>query len=617
MGAYVWPCPAYSRLSSRWGNRVHPIYGDIRFHDGIDLAASSNTDILAAASGTVKYVGWVDGYGNYVSIDHGNGMVSFYAHCYRIDVSVGQTVSAGKRIAGVGTTGNSTGEHLHFGMNLNGSSVDPLEYVSDSDSTANYSGLGGGASTTQTVKAKFTAYYPADNAMEGGFYDAMGNLLDPNKKTCAAPSCVALGSYVTVQGTGTAYDGLTYKVNDRGGLIVVSNGVYCFDLLMQNEEEANEFGVEFGTAIISSDGNNADSESTKKDITKVVIKSVTGVGDSQKSDLKDLPIFQQAGVEILIQNDQIYAPCISGDVSLERERKDTPAKLTFTTVKDDILNFQEGNPVSFRYCGENMFHGYVFSKTRSLDDPKLIKVTCYDQIFYLKNKDTLSYENKTYAELLQMIADDYGLACGTLEDTEHVIESRIEEATLLDMLGNASDLTLCNTGKLFVLYDDYGKLTLKNIQSMKLDLLIDENTAKSGDYTSGIDKDTYNCIKLAVDNEETGEREVHVLNDQTKQSTWGVLQYYEKVDTGTSEAIIKERAEIILNYYNKKRRSLKVKGCFGDVRVRGGSAVIVNLNLGDMIVSNYMCVEKVTHTFSHGSHTMDLTLSGIKGEFSA
>lgn len=208
MGKYVWPCPGYSRMSSDYGYRIHPISGDRKFHDGIDLAAPSGTDILACGAGTVTVSGWNSGgYGNYIRIDHGGGLESFYGHCKALYVKSGATVKAGQRIAAVGTTGASTGNHLHFGMHRNGSSVNPLSYVSAKDTTANYTGSSTSTSAENRVRAKFTAYYPADNAMEGGFYDAQGNLLDPSKRTMAAPKSVPFGTQVTIIGTGTSLYG--------------------------------------------------------------------------------------------------------------------------------------------------------------------------------------------------------------------------------------------------------------------------------------------------------------------------------------------------------------------------------------------------------------------------
>lgn len=619
MGKYVWPCPGYSRVSSGYGNRVCPFHGQ-EFHDGIDLAAASGTPILAFGPGTVTMSGWNGGYGNYISIDHGGGLMSFYGHCSALYVSKGATVKAGQKIAAVGTTGSSAGNHLHFGMHKNGSPVNPQSYVKDSDTTANYTGSGGAGTATNTVKAMFTAYYPADNAMEGGFLDAQGNLLDPSKRTCAAPPSVAFGTKMTVQGTGTSLDGVTYTVNDRGGAIQIENGVYHFDLLMSSNEECNNWGVRYGTAVLGGDGASGSAEQNEtqsKPITKVVVKSVTGAAGTRKEDLRQLPAYQQAGVELTIQNNanQMQNPVLEGDVVWETQRSGAPASLKFTVVKDDTLSFHEGNPVSFRFNGQNVFYGYVFSKSRS--DSLLIDVTFYDQTRYFKNKDTISYENKTYAELVKMLAADYSLTVGTLADTKYKIPQRIEEGTIFDIFGNASDLTVINTGRVYNLFDDFGKLTLKAYADMLLPIYIDEDTAQDYSYTSSIDSDVYNRIKLAYDNGDTGEREVHVLNDTTSQAKWGVLQYYAKLDSALSTADLQSKAKAMLQYYNVIRRELTMKKVFGDVRARAGASVAVGMGLGDIDIKNYMCIEKAKHTFSHGLHTMDLYLSGVRGEFSA
>lgn len=619
MGKYVWPCPGYSRVSSGYGNRVCPFHGR-EFHDGIDLAAASGTPILAFGPGTVTMSGWNGGYGNYISIDHGGGLMSFYGHCSALYVKKGASVKAGQKIAAVGTTGSSTGNHLHFGMHKNGSSVNPQSYVKDSDTTANYTGSGGSGTATNTVKAMFTAYYPANNAMEGGFLDAQGNLLDPSKRTCAAPPSVAFGTKVTVQGTGTSLDGVTYIVNDRGGAIQIVNGVYHFDLLMSSNEECNNWGVRYGTAILGGDGasGSAEQEEEKsKPITKVMVKSVTGASGTRKEDLRDLPAYRQAGAELTIQNkqNQMQNPVVEGKITWETQRSGAPASLKFTVVKDDTLSFHEGNPVSFRFNGQNVFYGYVFSKSRS--NSLLIDVTCYDQTRYFKNKDTISYENKTYAELVKMLAADYGLIVGTLADTKYKIPQRIEEGTIFDIFGNASDLTVINTGKVYNLFDDFGKLALKSYADMLLPIYIDEDTAQDYSYTSSIDSDVYNRIKLAYDNGDTGEREVHVLNDTTSQAKWGVLQHYAKLDSALSTADLQAKGKVLMKYYNVIRRELTMKKVFGDVRARAGASVAVGMGLGDIDIKNYMCIERAKHTFEHGLHTMDLHLSGIRGEFLA
>lgn len=127
-GVFTWPLPGYTNNSSAYGWRIHPIYGTRKFHKGEDIPAPTGTAIVAAASGKVIGAGWVSGYGNYTQIDHGNGYVTAYGHQSRIDVSVGQTVTAGQKIGAVGSTGNSTGPHLHFEVYLHDQPTDPKSY---------------------------------------------------------------------------------------------------------------------------------------------------------------------------------------------------------------------------------------------------------------------------------------------------------------------------------------------------------------------------------------------------------------------------------------------------------------------------------------------------------
>ena len=129
-GTFVWPTPSCTTTSSVYGYRVHPIYGTVKFHAGEDVPASYGAEILAAASGTVTTAGWVSGYGNYTVIDHGGGTMTAYGHQSSILVSVGQHVEQGQLIGYVGSTGNSTGPHLHFEVYQNGSTVDPKSFFS-------------------------------------------------------------------------------------------------------------------------------------------------------------------------------------------------------------------------------------------------------------------------------------------------------------------------------------------------------------------------------------------------------------------------------------------------------------------------------------------------------
>lgn len=130
-GVFTWPLSISGTLTSNYGYRIHPISGQRKMHTGIDLAAPAGTPVLAAESGTVILVKNLStGYGHYVIISHGSNIATLYAHMSSINVSVGQTVSRGQQIGGVGTTGSSTGNHLHFEVRVNGSHVSPWGYIS-------------------------------------------------------------------------------------------------------------------------------------------------------------------------------------------------------------------------------------------------------------------------------------------------------------------------------------------------------------------------------------------------------------------------------------------------------------------------------------------------------
>lgn len=317
-------------------------------------------------------------------------------------------------------------------------------------------------------------------------------------------------------------------------------------------------------------------------------------------------------VELLIQNgNKVYAPIVQEGITWETERKGSPGKLTFTVVKDQNISFTEGNPVRLTVDGVKMFYGFIFSKKR--DKQQNITVTAYDQLRYLKNKDTYVYTNKTASDFIKMVANDYNLNLGTVENTSYIIASRVEDNTaLIDMVQNALDLELTNKKTMYVLYDDFGKLTLKALERMKVGVVIDEETGENFDYTSTIDSQTYNKIKLVYENEKTGKREVYIAQDSNNINNWGILQYYDTLQEGENG---QAKVNALLSLYNAKTRNLKITNALGNLKVRAGSMLVVNLNLGDIAVQNFMLVERCKHTFNESEHRMELTLRG--GEFIA
>ena len=128
-GVFAFPLASYTRISEQYGNRIHPILKVPQFHNGVDIAAPGGTAIYAAYNGKVVAADYNSSMGNYVMIDHGDSLYTIYMHASALYVSKGAEVTKGQKIAAVGSTGRSTGNHLHFSVRLNGSYVSPWNYI--------------------------------------------------------------------------------------------------------------------------------------------------------------------------------------------------------------------------------------------------------------------------------------------------------------------------------------------------------------------------------------------------------------------------------------------------------------------------------------------------------
>ena len=187
-----------------------------------------------------------------------------------------------------------------------------------------------------------------------------------------------------------------------------------------------------------------------------------------------------------------------------------------------------------------------------------------------------------------------------------------DNTTLFDIIQNALDETLMVKNIVYVLYDEVGSLRFRKTEDMKVNgWLVDNETGEDFTYKTSIDSDVYNQIKLIYENKEKGTFDLYVSKHSKNINKWGVLQYVEKID---NPDIGKLKSNALLKLYNKKQKTLTISGVIGNTNVRAGSLVPVMLDLTDIKVSNYMMVEKVTHTFKNRQHTMDLVVTG--GDFS-
>ena len=193
--------------------------------------------------------------------------------------------------------------------------------------------------------------------------------------------------------------------------------------------------------------------------------------------------------------DVLFEPALEDEVTIEWDRSGVPGKMEFTIPKYATYDYVEGDQVKFYYGTTPLFVGYVFTKQRRKDN--LIKTTCYDQTRYLKNKFSYVFQEKTSSEIVKSLCKDFGLEVGTIKDSEFKIPAIAEEnSEAFDIILSATEETLANNGQMFVLFDDAGKITYKNVLDMVSTTLICEDTAEDFDYKTSIDEETYNRIVL-------------------------------------------------------------------------------------------------------------------------
>lgn len=287
-------------------------------------------------------------------------------------------------------------------------------------------------------------------------------------------------------------------------------------------------------------------------------------------------------------------------------RTGQPGKFTFTYLKDKDVTFTEGDVVRFSVDGQLQFYGWVF--TRSETRWGEVSVTCYDRLRYLKANASYTFYSQSAGDILRQIAGDLQLDVGTVEDTGYKLPSLVEQdQTCLDILQTAIEQTLLNTGRVFVLYDDGQGLALQEAASMMSDVVIgDRSLLTDYTYTTDIDKQTYNSIKLVRPNEETGRADVYIQEDSGTIGQWGLLQLYQKVDGDANEAQIKAQAAATLEYYNRVLKTLKISS-LGVPGLHAGQMILIKADgMGDTGVSQYVMLERVSHRWENGVHTMDL-----------
>lgn len=299
------------------------------------------------------------------------------------------------------------------------------------------------------------------------------------------------------------------------------------------------------------------------------------------------------------------------DAELTTSRFDSPAKLTFTVLEKSGISIPEGSSVELAVDGLRMFKGYVFTASQNRDGE--VEYTAYDQLRYLKANASYVFEAMTLPQIIQQIAADFDLTCGTLVDTGYAFPCLIKENTsCLDIIFDVLAETIYMTGKIYVFYDNAGALTLVEAKDMYSSTLIgDKSLATDFTYKRDIDSDTYNRIKLVRPNSETGRADTYIAEDTETQAKWGLLQYYDQVDENMNAAQIEQMCMQYLQYYNRVVQSLTIDA-LGVPGLRAGMIVPVRISAVDSLsVSRLMLTEKVTHKFDGDDHTMSIEVKNF------
>ena len=291
-------------------------------------------------------------------------------------------------------------------------------------------------------------------------------------------------------------------------------------------------------------------------------------------------------------------------VSYKDGLNDGCSKLEFTYVNDDFI-ITNGSAVSFEFEDTKIFYGFVFKHGRGKG--KEINVTAYDQLRYCKAKDTIIIKEETTATLVQKMCATLGLKCGVLDDSGYILATSPQyDKTWLDIVYSGIDDNLLNSGIKYALRDEFGIITLRNIEDLKLSLVLgDKSLVYDFSYEQTIDDEFYNQVKLVSRNDTSGKDDSYIVRDSNSITQYGLLQYYEKLDNNANFSQTRHMADLLLGLYNHEVEHLSLN-CLGDTNVRAGTSFYGQID--DIKLGRYLIVKSVTHNFLP-VHTMSLEVS--------
>lgn len=287
-----------------------------------------------------------------------------------------------------------------------------------------------------------------------------------------------------------------------------------------------------------------------------------------------------------------------------------PGKLELELKPLDSMEWVAlGAILTVKINSEKIFFGYVF--TFDADQNKTCKITAYDQIRYLQNKDTLVTKNASASTIFKQICEEFGIKYKLVATSPHLLAARINDnKTYADMIDYALSKTLIDTNLWYFIRDNYGTLEFLDIYAERTNVMLgDASGVAEWSYKESIDSDVYNQVKLVKENTETNKRDIYIQKDSTNIAKWGTLQYYETIQDSLTEAQIKTRAATLLEYYNKPTKTFKIpKVITNDFKLRAGRSFVLAIDAIKTVApyNQYVICNSVTHTIDNGKHTVDL-----------
>lgn len=310
-------------------------------------------------------------------------------------------------------------------------------------------------------------------------------------------------------------------------------------------------------------------------------------------------------MELIVSNDKrIYDITeLVTSVTFTDKLNDGCSKLEFSFVGNEP-KIENANKVRFTYEGL-IFSGFVFK--HSHNNKNEVNVTAYDQLRYAKAKDTIVIQGDTLTGLVKRMSNYFGLKTGDLAETKYILPTEAyEDKTWLDIIYEAIEETLLNNGIWYCLRDEAGQICLRNINDLKLDLILgDESLVYGYDYQKSIDNDFYNQIKIYVkgkDDNKIGYFVSAKSGDSIKK--YGLLQYYETIENKNASQA-KDKAKTLLKLYNHETETISLS-CLGDSRVRAGNSFYGKIE--DIELEKTLIVKSVIHKFIP-IHTMEIEVS--------